>query len=146
MRDKCFVLLGAIVCVLMSCSHVETYQQPLENPQVMQLPNGHFRLLEPWRVRLQDASFTLQKGYTCNGITATDWQKAQMGHGADRKETWCAIFHDWTFTQGMSRQRCDDYFNELMIQYQVAPWKRELMYNIVKMRSAAKLVEQMSNE
>ena len=142
MKQVIITLAALIGLFLSGCSSTETFAKPLEDPRVEQLANGHFTLLAPWKVRLKDANFTLQEGYTCNGITATDWQKEQMGNGPHRKETWCAIFHDWTFTQGMSRQRCDDYFNELMVQYKVAPWKRELMYTVVQARSVIRLQQQ----
>ena len=54
-------------------------------------------------------------------------------------ETWAAMFHDWLFTQpGMSRQKADQLFYDLLLAYGVTQTKARLMYTTVSAYSSRK--------
>lgn len=109
------------------------------SPKLRRLPNGHFRVKRPWKVRLNGKTYRVQKGYTSNGITAPNAVKSTLGDGVDHPETWAAMFHDWLFTQpGMNRSKADRLFYDLLIAYGVSESKARLMYTTVSAYSAQK--------
>lgn len=111
----------------------------LVRPRLLRLKNGHYRVLEDWQIHLNGTRFVVQKGYTCNGITASDLVKMTLGDGVDYPETWSAVFHDWLFTQpGISRQEADRLFYDIMIAFRISPVKAKLMYAEVARRSFQK--------
>ncbi|MEO7100495.1 MAG: DUF1353 domain-containing protein [Luteolibacter sp.] len=108
-------------------------------PDLKRLPNGHYRVRQPWTVTLDGRQWHVQKGYQSNGITGPNFIKRTMGDGIDHPETWAAVFHDWLFTQpGMTRELADRTFHELLIAYGVSPQKAELMYSSVRAYSLTK--------
>jgi hypothetical protein len=114
-------------------------QSPPQPPRLRRLDNGHFRVTRPWNVQLGDRNWTVQRGYTSNGITAPRSLKQSLGDGVEHPETWAAVFHDWLFTQpGMSRAAADRYFYDLLIAYGVPQQKARLMYTTVSAYSLAK--------
>ncbi len=101
-------------------------------PDLKRLPNGHYRVRQPWTVEINGHVWQVQKGYTSNGITAPDYLKKNLGDGIQYKETWAAVFHDWLFTQaGVSRAQADRTFYDLLIAYGISKTKAELMYTTV---------------
>lgn len=114
------------------------HQKP-EAPVLKKKKNGRFRVAKPWNVEVGGRIWTVEKNYTCNGITAPDKIKARLGNGVDQPETWAAVFHDWLFTQpGMTREKADRLFYQLLIAYGVSPLKARLMYSTVSAYSASK--------
>lgn len=108
-------------------------------PELKKLPNGHYRVRKPWTVVLNGRTWQIQKGYTCNGITAPDAIKKNLGDGVQHPETWAAVFHDWLFTQpGVSRQDADKAFHEILVAYGVPASKASLMYTYVSAYSMTK--------
>lgn len=95
--------------------------------------------MRPWTLRLGGETWVIQKGYTCNGITASKIVKKSLGDGVDHPETWAAVFHDWLFTQpGVSRSTADRLFYELLIAYDVPPLEARAMYSYVAAYSISK--------
>lgn len=108
-------------------------------PSLVRLKNGHYRVTEPWTVVLDGRAWHVQKGYRCNGISAPDSVKRELGDGVNRPETWAAVFHDWLFTQpGMTRSRADALFYKLLTAYGVPSVKARLMYTAVTAYSTSK--------
>lgn len=108
-------------------------------PVLVRKKNGRYRVAQPWTVRLDGRVWQVERGYTCNGITAPAKVKRQLGDGVDEPETWAAVFHDWLFTQpGMNRERADQLFYQLLTAYGVSPLKSRLMYSGVSAYSASK--------
>lgn len=132
-----FCSLSFFLCVMLtSCvshtSSVNTGRRPSVSvnvrPQLEQLENGHYRVLEDWPVKIGQRSFIVQQGYSSNGITAPEKLKAFLGDHVDAPETWAAMFHDWCFTQEyLTRDQADSYFIELMHDYQINAHKVQLM-------------------
>lgn len=115
-------------------------QRP-DAPALRRKKNGHYVVTAPWTVVLDGKVWQVQKGYTCNGITAPARVKNSLGDGVDQPETWAAVFHDWLFTQpGMSRGRADRLFYQLLVSYGVSPLKSRLMYSSVSAYSASKAI------
>ncbi len=109
------------------------------SPSLQRLANGHYRLNEAWTVLLNGKLWTVQKGYTSNGITAPNYIKSGLGDGINRPETWSAVFHDWLFTQpGITRKQADDLFRDLLLAYRVNKKKVELMHSVVTSYSRTK--------
>jgi hypothetical protein len=103
--------------------------------------NVRYRVAEPWTVALDGKLWRVQKGYTCNGITGPKQVKRTLGDGVNEPETWAAVFHDWLFTQpGVSRERADRLFYQLLVAYGVSPLKSRLMYSSVTAYSASKVL------
>jgi len=110
-------------------------------PELKRLANGHYRVTQPWTVKLKSRQWHIQKGYQSNGITAPDFIKQRMGDGIDQPETWSAVFHDWLFTQpGMTRALADQTFYDILIAYGVSSQKAELMYSTVRTYSLTKSI------
>ena len=110
-----------------------------EAPNLKRLKNGHYRVRQPWTVRLNGREWHVEKGYSSNGITAPAAIRNNLGDGVDHPETWAAVFHDWLYTQpGMTRQLADQTFHDLLIAYGVPPGKAELMYSSVRIYSMTK--------
>jgi len=110
-----------------------------EKPVLKRKSNGHYRVAKPWTVEVGGRAWQVQKGYTCNGITASSKLKQYLGDGVDEPETWAAVFHDWLFTQpGISRAKADALFHQLLLDYGVPPLKARLMYSTVSAYSASK--------
>ncbi len=108
-------------------------------PVLVRRKNGRYRVAQPWTVRLDGRVWQVERGYTCNGITAPAKVKRQLGDGVDEPETWAAVFHDWLFTQpGMNRERADQLFYQLLTAYGVSPLKSRLMYSGVSAYSASR--------
>lgn len=102
-------------------------------PVLRKLPNGRYRVVQPWSVNAGGTTWTVPRGYTTNGITAPAYLRSSLGDGVDRPETWSAIFHDWLFTQaGVSRSMADNLFHEVMISYGISPSKARLLYSTVR--------------
>ena len=111
-------------------------------PNLERLPNGHYRMLNDWQVRVNNRQFTVQQGYTSNGITGPQSAKTFMGDHVNAPETWCAMFHDWCFTQNyLTRQQADDYFVALLYSYDVPAYKIKIMETTVKSYSTYKGVK-----
>lgn len=95
--------------------------------------------MRPWTVYVGGRKWVIQKGYTCNGITAAKVIKKSLGDGVDHPETWSAVFHDWLFTQpGISRSEADRLFYQLLIAYGVSPVEARAMYSYVAAYSFSK--------
>lgn len=108
-------------------------------PQLKRLGNGHYKVRKPWTVEIGGRVWQIPAGYKCNGITAPNRVKASLGDGAERPETWAAVFHDWLFTQkGVSRAQADAAFHELLLAYGVPPGKAALMHTLVSAYSLSK--------
>jgi hypothetical protein len=121
-------------------THVQTAARPQpDSPLLVRLKNGHYRVKQPWAVKLNGKLWQVQKGYKSNGITAPAAIKKTLGDGTDHPETWAAVFHDWLFTQpGVSRAQADQLFYDLLIAYQVPRDKARLMHSTVAAYSLAK--------
>jgi hypothetical protein len=110
-------------------------------PILIRKKNGHYRVAQPWTVDLAGRRWTVQKGYTCNGLTAPSQLKASLGDRANAPETWSAVFHDWLFTQpGISRSEADQLFYEMLIAYGVNAQKARMMYTFVAAYSVSKQI------
>ena len=108
-------------------------------PVLVRKKNGRYQVAEPWTVALDGKVWQVQKGYTCNGITAPDRVKRSLGDGIGEPETWAAVFHDWLFTRpGMSREKADRLFYQLLVAYGVSPLKSRIMYSGVTAYTASK--------
>ena len=115
-------------------------QRP-DAPVLKRQKNGHYRVLKSWTVELDGQVWHVQKGYSCNGITAPGSLKGSIGDAVDKPETWAAVFHDWLFTQpGMPRAKADRLFYQLLLAYDVSPLKARLMYSTVSAYSASKAI------
>ncbi|NJM36995.1 MAG: DUF1353 domain-containing protein [Akkermansiaceae bacterium] len=111
-----------------------------ESPKLKRLKNGHYRVIEPWTVQLNGKVWRVEAGYQCNGITAPKAIKQALGDGVDKSTTWAAVFHDWLFTQpGMTRNRADRLFYDLMIAYRVPKEKAKLMHTSVQAYTLSKI-------
>lgn len=101
-------------------------------PKLKKLKNGHYKVLEPWTLRIGGETWEVEAGYRSNGITAPARVKRLLGDAADRPETWAAVFHDWLFTQpDMTRDRADALFYQLLRAYGVPSKKAKLMHAAV---------------
>ncbi|WP_411827569.1 DUF1353 domain-containing protein [Luteolibacter sp. AS25] len=110
-----------------------------DRPQLTKLQNGHYRVSEPWKIKLNGRVWDVPKGYSSNGITAPDYIKSSLGDGVDYPETWSAVYHDWLFTQpGITRQEADRLFEQLLLAYGVSAQKARMMYSVVARYSASK--------
>lgn len=108
-------------------------------PKLKKLPNGHYRVMQDWKVELGGRRWNVQKGYTSNGITAPDYIKSRLGDSVNSRDTWAAMFHDWLFTQpGVSRAEADRMYYQIMIAYGVPDSKAKLMFNTVSLYSQSK--------
>jgi len=115
--------------------HQQSKSQSLypTKPKLVKLENGYYRLLADWRVQVGGRTFILQKGYSCNGITAPKRIKSMLGDGVDAPETWSAVFHDWCFTQpNLTRHEADTYFVKLMKAYRINSTKISLIETAVR--------------
>jgi hypothetical protein len=124
-----------------------TSKQPVGNqakpeaPNLRRLENGHYRVRRPWMVTLDGRTWTVQRGYTSNGITAPSSVKKSLGDGVEHPETWAAVFHDWLFTQpGISRGTADRLFLDLLLAYGVPKEKARLMHTTVSAYSLSKVL------
>jgi Protein of unknown function (DUF1353) len=121
-----------------STQKVAAHSRP-DAPDLKRLPNGRYRVRKPWTVNLNGRRWVVQKGYTCNGISAPDSIKKRLGDGIEHPETWAAVFHDWLFTQpGISRSTADRLFLDLMLAYGVPQEKARLMHASVSAYSLSK--------
>ena len=115
-------------------------QAPLK-PSLQRDKKGRYRVMKPWHVELNGQRWTIQTGYTSNGITAPAKVKTMLGDGVTRPETWAAVFHDWLFTQpGITRAKADSTFHELLLAYGVSPGKAQMMYSAVAAYSLSKSI------
>lgn len=111
----------------------------LSRPALKRLPNGHYRVTKPWTLTAGGRVWTVQRGYTSNGITAPAALRARLGDGVGKPETWSAVFHDWLFTQkGVSRSTADELFYEVMLGYGISPNRAKMMYSTVRSYSLYK--------
>ena len=135
----CVMPVGNPSAGMTRSSHpVSAHSRP-DVPDLKRLPNGRYRVRKPWTVQLNGRRWVVQKGYTCNGITAPDSIKKRLGDGVDHPETWAAVFHDWLFTQpGISRATADRLFLDLMLAYGVPQEKARLMHASVSAYSLSK--------
>ncbi len=102
-------------------------------PKLKRLTNGHYTVLENWRVNVSGKKFIVQKDYTSNGITAPQSIKNMLGDNVNAPETWTAVFHDWCFTQkNLTRLECDDLYIQLMKDFNISARKIQLMGATVK--------------
>lgn len=102
-------------------------------PSLERLENGHYRVLNDWSLTVSGRSFIIPAGYTSNGITAPTSVKTLLGDGVNYAETWSAVFHDWCFTQpSLTRFQADNYFIQLMRDYQISERKIRLMETAVR--------------
>jgi hypothetical protein len=112
-----------------------------EVPKLKRHKNGNYTVTEQWCVDLKGKIWCVQAGYRCNGITAPKAIKKLLGDGADQPTTWAAVFHDWLFTQpGMTRNKADRLFYELMIAYGVPNQKAKLMHTSVQAYTLSKIL------
>lgn len=108
-------------------------------PVLIGMKNGRYKVAQPWTVDLNGRRWQVQKGYRCNGISAPSKIRNSLGNGVNEPETWAAVFHDWLYTQpGMTRDRADRLFYELLLAYGVPSVKARLMYTSVSAYSASK--------
>lgn len=108
-------------------------------PVLRRLPNGHYRVRQPWLVQLNGRRWLVPRGYTSNGITGPAAVRKSLGDGVNHPETWAAVFHDWLFTQpGMPRATADRLFHDLLLAYGVPPEKARLMHATVSAYSISK--------
>ncbi len=115
------------------------HRQTPDAPNLKRLRNGHYRVREPWTVKLDGRVWHVPAGYTSNGITAPAKLKSSMGDGVKYSTTWAAVFHDWLFTQpGVSRAEADRTFYQLLLAYGVPQQKAMLMYTTVSAYSLSK--------
>lgn len=113
-----------------------------EAPHLKRIRKDRYRVTRPWTLELNGKIWRVQKGYVCNGITAPKKIREILGEGVDAPETWAAVFHDWLFTQpGMSREKADQLFHELLLAYDVPPLKARLIYSSVSLYSASKALD-----
>ncbi len=112
-----------------------------QSPKLKRLKNGHYKVIEPWTVELNGKIWQVQAGYRCNGITAPKVVKQALGDGINKSTTWAAVFHDWLFTQpGMTRNRADRLFYDLMVAYGVPKEKAKLMHTSVQAYTLSKIL------
>jgi Protein of unknown function (DUF1353) len=108
-------------------------------PELKRLKNGHYKVRKPWQVEIGGQVWQVEAGYRCNGITAPGQIKNLLGDGADKPETWAAVFHDWLFTQpGMTRARADSLFYQLLRAYNVPSAKAKMMHAAVTAYSTSR--------
>jgi hypothetical protein len=110
-----------------------------QRPVLVKKKNGRYKVAEPWTLELDGKVWNIQKGYSCNGITAPERMKMTLGDGVDKPETWAAVFHDWLFTQpGISRKTADQLFYRALLAYGIPEIKARLMFTSVSAYSATK--------
>lgn len=110
-------------------------------PDLKRLPNGDYCLCKNWTVDLNGQQRIVPVGYSSNGMTAPSCVKISLGDAVQYRETWAAVFHDWLTTQpGISRQRADKMFHDLMIAYKTPHQKAEVMYDTVAAYSLLKII------
>lgn len=125
-----------------SHQHQSAVSNRPEAPQLKRIRKDRYRVTRPWTVELHGKTWQIQKGYVCNGITAPRKIREILGEGVDAPETWAAVFHDWLFTQpGMSREKADRLFHDLLLAYDVPPLKARLIYSSVSVYSASKALD-----
>lgn len=102
-------------------------------PSLKRLTNGHYTVLEDWPVNVSGRKFIVQKDYTSNGITAPESIRKMLGDNIEAPETWTAVFHDWCYTQkDLTRTQCDDFYIQLMKDFNINARKIQLMGATVK--------------
>jgi hypothetical protein len=122
--------------------HLAGISQRPDAPRLVRIRKDRYRVSQPWTVELHGKRWRIQKGYVCNGITAPPKIRKLLGDGVDAPETWAAVFHDWLFTQpDMTRARADRLFHELLLAYDVEPFKARLIYSSVSAYSASKALD-----
>jgi hypothetical protein len=118
---------------------VPVAKMPPPAPALMRTKKGRYKVTRPWTLDIGGQRWTVQKGYTCNGITAPEKIRKSLGDGVQHPETWAAVFHDWLYTQpGMTRDKADRLFRELLLAYNVPAFKADLMFSGVSAYSATK--------
>lgn len=114
-------------------------QRPVAAPQLVRMPDGYYRVARPWNVALHGRVWRVPAGFRSNGITAPPRVRKALGDGVRHPETWAAVFHDWLFKQpGMSRDRADRMFFDLLVAYGVPEQKARVMYTTVSAYSLSK--------